>query len=232
MESFETRLKNFLLTLGIIPNNLDIYILSLTHRSKSKNNNEKLEFLGDAVLELVISYKLFEDFFNTKTEGELTSLRAALVKTESLAKESLRIGLNNYIILSKSEENTGGREKNIILADTFEAFLGAIYIDQGLEKVKEFIVKNLYYKINLIIQYSLNVDSKTKLQEIIQNKYKITPIYKLISSKGPDHNKTFKVVAIIGSKKFALGTGKTKQAAEQKAALKTIKILEKKNWKI
>lgn len=232
MESFETRLKNFLLNLGIIPKSFDIYVLSLTHRSKGKINNEKLEFLGDAVLELVISYKLFEDFFYTKTEGELTSLRAALVKTESLAKEAIRIGLNDYIILSKSEENTGGRGKNIILADTFEAFVGAIYIDQGLEKVKEFIIKNLYYKINLIIEYSLNVDSKTKLQEIIQNKYKITPIYKLISSKGPDHNKTFKVVAIIGSKKFGLGTGKTKQAAEQKAALKTIKILEKKNWEI
>jgi ribonuclease-3 len=204
--------------------NEEILREALTHRSFSKEHNERLEFLGDAVLELVITELLFADY-KDKTEGELTSFRSAIVKTESLAEEALRLGLGEYIFMSRGEDATGGRNRQYILADTFESLIGAIFLDQGYEEAKKFIVKNLYYKIDAIVESRLDIDAKSKLQELVQEQYKETPHYKVVREEGPDHDKIFTVVAVIGEKEFAEGSGRSKQLAEQDSAKKTLEMI-------
>jgi ribonuclease III len=159
--------------------NLEMLKEAFTHRSFGKKHNERLEFLGDAVLELVITELLFQDF-PTRTEGELTSFRAAIVKTESLAEEAIRLGLGEYIFMSKGEEATGGRLRQYILADVLESFIGAIYLDQGYETVKSFINDNLYYKAKKIVELRSDIDAKSKLQELAQERFKETPFYKVV----------------------------------------------------
>lgn len=214
-------LSNLFEKLGVNIRNYDLFIRALTHRSFSRKHNERLEFLGDAVLELVITEKLYEDY-PEKGEGELTSFRSAIVKTESLAEESIRLGIGEYIFMSQGEEATGGRTRQYILADTFESIIGAIYLDSGYEAAKSFILRNLYYKIEEIVKNRLDIDAKSKLQEIVQEKFKVTPYYKVIAEEGPDHDKTFTVVAVIGEKEYEKGCGKSKQIAEQEAARKTL----------
>lgn len=200
---------------------LAIFNEAFTHRSFSRNHNERLEFLGDAVLELVVTELLFADYKDL-AEGQLTSFRAAIVKTESLAQEALRLGMSEVIRMSKGEEATGGRTRQYILADVFEAFIGALYLDQGYERAKEFIIKNLYYKMGDIVISRSDIDAKSKLQELVQEKFKETPYYKVIKEEGPDHDKTFTVVVMIGDKEYEVGTGKSKQLAEQESAAKTL----------
>lgn len=196
---------------------------ALTHRSfqnESSNktgNNERLEFIGDAVLELVSTEYLFYKYPD-KPEGELTSFRSALVKTESLAEEGLRIGYGQYILMSNGEESTGGRSRPYILANAFEAIIGAIYIDQGYEAAKIFIERELLYKTDEIVEKRLDIDAKSKLQEVAQEELKITPSYKLVDSIGPDHDKIFKMALLVGDKELTIGEGKSKQEAEQSAA--------------
>ncbi|BDQ04565.1 MAG: ribonuclease 3 [Candidatus Dojkabacteria bacterium] len=214
-------ISELLTSLGIKTQNLELYRLALTHRSASKHHNERLEFLGDAVLELIITEKLFTDYANEK-EGNLTSFRSAIVKAESLAQEALRLELGRYIRMSYGEEATGGRSRLYILANTFEALIGAMYLDQGYEATKEFVVRNLYYKIREVVDNRLDIDAKSKLQEMIQEKYKITPYYIVVQEEGPDHDKTFTVVTMIGDKTYAKGSGKSKQTAEQNAARNTL----------
>jgi ribonuclease III len=197
------------------------------NRKKNLENNERLEFLGDAVLELIISAELYTKF-PKKTEGELTSIRSAIVRTESLAQESRRLEIGKHILMSKGEKDSGGQDKDFILANTYEALLGAIYMDLGFEKCKEFVKKTALKKLPRVISEELFIDPKTKIQELIQAKYKVTPTYKVIEEVGPDHDKSFTVALKIGNTVMAKGSGLSKQKAEEDAAQKSIDILEKK----
>ncbi|MCS7317892.1 MAG: ribonuclease III [Candidatus Dojkabacteria bacterium] len=213
--------------------NIDIFIKALTHVSVSrKHNNEKLEFLGDAVIELVTTEYLYINFSNY-SEGFLTTVRSALVKTESLATECKRIGLNALIIMSESEDKSGGREKKHILANVFEAIVGAIYVDNKYEidRCKVFVINNLLYKTDIIIKNKYNYDPKTVLQEKFQEIFKETPKYELVEAIGPDHKKRFKMKLILNGQYICEGSGYSKQEAEQKAAQIALenwnKVLEK-----
>jgi len=226
-----SKLEQLSQIIGVKFNNWNLLTEALTHRSyvnehkeESLSHNERLEFLGDAVLELSITKFLFNTYSDFM-EGDLTSFRAALVKTESLAEEALRLNFGDFLFMSKGEESTGGRERQYILANSVEAIIGAIYQDQGFDVADEFILKNIAYKADKIIQNRSDIDSKSKLQEITQEGFKITPNYQLISAKGPDHNKIFEMGAYLGDKLMASGTGKSKQEAEQNAAKKVIE-----NW--
>ncbi len=218
--------------IGITFVNKQYLIDALTHRSflnehkECKTHNERLEFLGDAVLELIVSFYLYQKYPN-RPEGELTSFRSALVKTDSLAETSKQLGLGEYLLLSKGEEDTGGRTKNFLLANTFEAVIGGIYLDQGYEKSKEFVHMHLIEKLNSIVKNRLDIDSKTKIQEIAQAKYKVTPIYDVKDEQGPDHDKQFTVVVKINNKIIGEGTGSSKQRAEEDAASKGIEYIQK-----
>lgn len=220
--------------LGVVFKNKDQLINALTHRSylnehkDIKVHNERLEFLGDAVLELIVSDYLFNKFPD-RPEGDLTSFRSALVKTESLADTAKKLGVGESLLLSRGEEDTGGRTKDYLLANTFEAIIGAIYIDQGYEKCKEFVYTHLIPKLNDIIKNRSDIDNKTRIQEITQARYKVTPVYEVIHEEGPDHNKKFTIVVKINNKVIGKGVGKSKQKAQEQAALSGIKYLEKGN---
>ncbi len=181
-------------------------------------NNERLEFLGDAVLELVTSEFIFKQN-ESMFEGEMTKLRASLVCEQTLALCAREINLGDFILLGKGEAATGGRERDSILSDALEALIGAIYLDGGFTNAKEFISN---YILSDIDNKKLFFDSKTILQEIIQGKYTESLHYELISEEGPDHNKKFTVIAFIGDEELAAGVGRTKKAAEQEAAYKSI----------
>lgn len=209
--------------LGLTFNNLDLLAEALTHRSYLNENktarahNERLEFLGDAVLELAVTHFLYLRFPN-KPEGDLTAYRAALVNTYSLAEVAEEIGLNDMLLLSKGEAKDTGRARQIILANAFEALLGAIYLDQGIEAADAFVSKHLYAKIDPIIASRAYQDAKSRFQELAQEKRNTTPTYKTVSEEGPDHDKKFTVSVFIGNDSIARGEGKSKQEAEQSAA--------------
>lgn len=203
---------------------------AFVHRSYLNENrkfdlpsNERLEFLGDACLELVISEFLFERYPN-EPEGKLTNYRSALVNTTSLAETSRDLNLGTYLLLSNGEEDGGGRTSEQILANTFEAFLGALYLDQGYEAAKNFVHSHLSQKIVDIIDNETFKDPKSKFQEITQAEVNITPVYNLISETGPDHNKVFTVKVRLGSKEIAKGQGGSKQKAELDAAKNALNV--------
>jgi ribonuclease-3 len=211
--------------LGTSFTKLDLLVEALTHRSYlnehreyTGSHNERLEFLGDAVLELAATNFLFEKF-PAKPEGELTSYRAALVNTVSLAETAQALGIGEFLLLSKGESKDTGRARDVILADTFEAIIGAIYLDAGYAVAESFIVKNLCNKIDDVIAKRSYQDAKSLFQEIAQEKRGITPNYETLSEVGPDHNKLFTVGVFIGGKEIERGEGQSKQEAEQKAAL-------------
>jgi len=217
--------------------NITLLIEALTHRSFVNENrdeptshNERVEFLGDAVLELIISDYLYKEY-QDRPEGELTSFRAATVRTESLADASRKMGVGEYLRMSNGEEATGGRDKDYLLANAFEAILGAIYLDQGMEKSSEFVYIHLVPKIANVVKFRLDIDNKTKFQEIAQSLYKVTPTYEVISEQGPDHEKIFTMSVMIDGKTFGQGQGASKQKAEEQAAgeaLKKVEILKTK----
>jgi ribonuclease III len=196
---------------------------ALTHRSYLNENrsvthhNERLEFLGDAVLELAVSEFLFERF-SQKPEGDLTAYRAALVRTTTLASISQKLGLGEKLHLSKGEEMSGGRTNPSLLANTFEAVLGAIYLDQGYSVAKEFLETNLYPRIDDIIKTRAFKDYKSSLQEYAQADGYPSPEYIVISETGPDHDKEFTIAVHINNQEVAQGKGKSKQLAQQAAA--------------
>lgn len=196
----------------------------LNESQEFKQSNERLEYLGDAVLELVTSEFLYQQFQHYQ-EGMLTNLRAALVRTESLAATANKLGFSKLLLMSKGEEATGGRTNPSLLANTFEAFLGALYLDQGYSACSRFCRQELFGKLDEIIKTASYKDSKSYLQEIAQAKFKSTPAYQLIEDNGPDHNKVFKMVAVIGEKKYGAGEGKSKQAAQEAAARATLEML-------
>lgn len=196
---------------------------ALTHRSylnenrSVKEHNERLEYLGDAVIELAVSEFLYHSF-PERPEGELTAIRSALVRTETLASVASALGFGDELKMSRGEIASGGRLNIALLANTFEAVMGALYLDQGFEIVVDFLKKNLYSKVDEIIAKSLFKDFKSTLQEKIQAQGKPTPEYEVIDEVGPDHDKIFTVIVKVDEESLAEGKGKSKQAAQQQAA--------------
>lgn len=210
-------------TIKIKFNNEDILNQAFIHRSylnesdeENSNSNERLEFLGDAVLQFLTSEYIYNKY-NEFPEGEMTNLRSRLVNTESLAEESARLNLSEYLQISKGERETASAS-SYILADTFESLLGAIYLDKGIDACRTFLDENLFYKTEGIIEEGDLKDPKSLYQELAQEKHNITPTYKVISDSGPDHQKTFKVGVYLGSKLIAEGEGPSKRKAQQNAA--------------
>lgn len=186
------------------------------HRRKFFADNERLEFLGDAVLELSVSQYLFQKYTGM-SEGELTKLRAAIVCEPSLVLFANELNFGKYVLLGKGEELTGGRERPALLADVFEAYIGALYLDQGLETVIEFLEKIVFPKIELGA-FSHVMDYKSQLQEIIQQQNIGTLSYEIVEEKGPAHNRTFVSRVILNTKELGIGDGRSKKEAEQQAA--------------
>jgi ribonuclease-3 len=210
--------------LGLSFDNLGLLTEALTHRSylnenrtTSGNHNERLEFLGDAVLELIVTHFLFVRFPH-KPEGDLTAYRAALVNTYSLAETAEALGVNDMLLLSKGEKKDTGRARQIILANAFEAILGSIYLDQGYEAADAFVNRTLTPKIDSVLKNRTWQDAKSQFQEVAQEKESVTPTYKTLSESGPDHDKQFTVGVFLADRKVAEGGGKSKQEAEQAAA--------------
>lgn len=219
--------------IGVKFNNQDLLINALVHRSWLNENksqkytsNERLEFLGDAVLELWATKNLFEKFPQLP-EGSLTNIRAAVVRTESLAQKARNMNLGKYLFLSKGENEGGGRENDSLLADTFEALVGAIFLDQGQKKAEKFLDKNLLSDLKSWGKQGDIKDNKTILQETVQSIQKITPYYQIIKQKGPDHEKQFVVGVYFGDKQIATGEGKSKREAEEEAARHALTIVNK-----
>ena len=194
------------------------------HREATWEHNERLEFLGDAVLELAVTDFLFTKY-PEKPEGELTAIRAALVNTNSLAAVSEQLGVNKYLLMSKGEAKDEGRARQYILANVFEACIGAMYIDSGYETAKTFIASRLFAGTDDIVKKRLWQDAKSRFQELAQEKRNVTPTYKTISETGPDHDKKFTVGVVVGNDEVAKGEGKSKQEAEQAAAQAAIDTL-------
>ncbi len=219
--------------LNISFNDKNLLRQAFTHRSfinenkhTAQEHNERLEFLGDAVLELAATSFLFKKY-PKRNEGELTSFRAALVNTNSLSEVATKIGFNDFLLLSKGESKDTGRARQYILADTFEAVIGALYLDQGYEVANTFIETNLLSLTDEIVKTGSWIDAKSYFQEKSQEFLSITPLYETIQEEGPDHNKYFTVAVKIKDEIIATGKGKSKQEAEQDAAQKA---LEKKEW--
>ena len=204
----------------------NLIIEALTHKSyKKPYNNERLEFLGDAVLDLIVGEYLFNKFSKV-SEGDLSKMRASLVSEKGFEKLAKKIDLGRYIFISTAEENNRGREKPSLLSNAFEAVMGAIYLEAGIEKVRDIVcdlLESVYPKIDLD---SIFKDYKTTLQEITQAIYGITPQYRLTGSFGPDHKKEFEVSVVVNEKELAKAYGKSKKEAQQEAAKKALEILK------
>ena len=220
--------KTFQSRIGVAFNEQRLLETAFTHRSYLNENrrpgaehNERLEFLGDAVLELVVTEFLYAKY-PQKPEGDLTAYRAALVNTQSISDAAQQLGMNDFLLLSRGEAKDTGRARQIILANAFEALIGAIYLDQGYEMAKDFIGKQLFHKTDEVVEQRLWQDAKSRFQEIAQEKLGITPTYQLLSQTGPDHDKRFTVGAYVGGEKVASGEGRSKQEAEQAAAEKAL----------
>ena len=206
---------------------------SFTHRSYINENpgisiahNERLEFLGDAVLELIVTDFLYKEY-PQYTEGELTALRSALVNAIIISEVASDIGMNDYLLLSKGEEKDKGKARQYILANTYEAFIGAMYLEQGYNVVDKFVAETLLPKTEEIVNKKLWRDAKSLVQEKAQEFVSVTPAYKVLSQTGPDHDKYFTVGVYFGPNLIAEGKGKSKQEAEQSAATAALKV---KNW--
>ena len=218
--------------IGINFNNKDLLMQAFTHRSYLNEHrdiklahNERLEFLGDAVLELIVTEYLYYKYPD-KNEGELTSFRSALVNATTLSDAALKIGMNDYLLLSKGEAKDTGRARQIILANTIEALIGAIFLDQDYEMAKFFISNNIFNLIEKIVENQTWLDAKSKFQEQAQDYDGITPVYKTLKEEGPDHDKKFTVAVYLDKVKIAEGEGKSKQEAEQAAANNALIIKE------
>lgn len=215
--------------LGFEFNNIDLLITALTHRSyvnehkaSTKEHNERLEFLGDAVLELVTSDFLFRNY--NEPEGTMTAWRSALVRTESIGESGEELGYGPLVRLSKGEKHGSSRAHAVILADCFEAVIGAIYLDQGYDVAKEFIDKWIISKMDRILAEGSWRDPKSYLQELAQHADGSTPSYHVIGEEGPDHDKTFTVGVYVGGQIKGRGEGHSKQEAEGKAAAEAVKV--------
>ncbi|MBZ4687143.1 MAG: ribonuclease [Clostridia bacterium] len=221
--SRKSELQDLVTKCGVELSSLHILNIALTHptyvfenRNQAQENNQRLEFLGDAVLGMVVAEHLYESYPDLP-EGELTKMRAAVVCEPTLAKNAKKIDLGKFLLLGKGEEMTGGRNRASNLADAFEAIIGAFYLDAGFETAKRFILTQLHDDI-LKASKGIYSDFKTMLQEKIQKLYSDNVNYKIISETGPDHNKTFEAGVFFKGKLLAKGKGSNKKEAEQKAA--------------
>ncbi len=217
-------------SLGLRFNDPKLLMQALTHRSFVNEyddalDNERLEFLGDAVLDLIVADLLYRKYPEVD-EGELTQLRAALVKTESLARLGLNCRLGEYLRIGHGEERSGGRGRLTILCRAFEALVGAIYIDQGLDAVVGFVVPPLLDLLADIIEKNLHIDARSELQERIQARLNVTPDYRVTGADGPEHAKEFRVEVAIGDTLIGSGSGGSKRAAAQDAARAALKQIE------
>jgi len=204
-----------------------LIIEALTHKSyKQPYDNERLEFLGDAVLDLVVGEYLFKKF-KTSDEGNLSKIRASLVNETGFDKLARALRLGDYILLSNAEENNGGREKSSLLSNAFEAIMGAIYLEAGLSTVEKIAIGLIEANHEDISLDSLFRDFKTTLQELTQARFGITPEYKVLASRGPDHKKEFEVGVFIENKEYARANGKSKKIAQQEAARVAVEMLKK-----
>lgn len=226
----KTQLVSLLTTLDLQVTDEHLIQNAFVHRSylnesrEFAQSNERLEYLGDAVLELATSHYLYNTYPDFQ-EGMLTNLRAALVRTESLGDTAESLGFPQLLLMSKGEEATGGRGNRSILADTFEAFLGAIYLDQGYSVCVDILTKHLFAKADVVLKSQTYKDNKSLLQEIAQSRYKATPLYNLLSEAGPDHDKQFVMQVSIANQPYSQGFGKSKQAAQEDAAKNTLEMI-------
>jgi len=222
------------LALNLTFSNKALLQRALTHRSYLNENpeypledNERLEFLGDAILDFITGEYLYHRFPELP-EGRLTNLRSALVRTERLASFATDLGLGDYLFLGRGEEDSGGRDRPAILCDAFEALVGALYLDRGIESTREFVSEIIEPALQKILVSEAEKDPKSLLQEIAQSQYQETPTYRTIKEEGPDHAKEFTVEAIIGDKAYGTGKGFSKQSAAQAAAQEALNLLEQK----
>ena len=213
-------------TLSYVFKNKQLLIEALTHKSyKQPYDNERLEFLGDAVLDLIVGEYLYKKF-NRSNEGNLSKIRASLVNESGFEKLARDIGLGDYILLSKAEEQNNGREKPSLLSNAFEAVLGAIYLDSSLEEVNKIGIRLIEKNHKDISLDSLFSDFKTSLQELTQARFGVTPEYRVVSSRGPDHLKEFEVAVFIQDEEYARAVGKSKKIAQQESAKIALKLLK------
>ncbi len=196
------------------------------HKGSKMEHNERLEFLGDAVLELAVTDFLYKKF-PKKSEGELTAYRSALVNSTTLATVAEKLNMNSFLLLSKGESKDTGRARQFILANTFESVLGSVYLDQGYNVSEKFVAENLFPMLDEILHTKSFIDAKSQFQERAQEKVGITPSYKSVKETGPDHGKVFTVGVYIDGEMIATGDGKSKQDAEQEAAKKALSL---KGW--
>lgn len=224
-------LQDFQNGLGVHFESLELLQQAFVHRSFLNENpgfplssNERLEFLGDAILGFVAAEFLYKRF-PEMSEGELTNLRAALVRTETLARIARRLLLGGYLYLGRGEQASGGRERPLILASAFEALVGAVYLDQGLETVREFLLQQLEPELHRAIRLKLSKDFKSMLQELAQGKWQVTPVYETVAVGGPDHAREFTIEVRLGARVVGTGRGKSKRKAEQEAARQALEVL-------
>ncbi|MGP8080749.1 MAG: ribonuclease III [Dehalococcoidales bacterium] len=211
-------------TLGVPFEQQELLTQALTHSSYANENpgiapasNERLEFLGDAILGLIVAENLFQDF-PTMAEGEMTRLRSILVKQETLARVAETINLGNYLYLGKGEESSGGRDKPANLARALEALIAAVYLDHGYAVTEQFVLEILDAELLKTLYQGTIIDYKSQLQELLQAKAQQTPVYSLIETEGPDHDKKFTVEVKLGNDVLAMGIGRSKKKAETEAA--------------
>ncbi len=228
----DAEISRFEQTIGYTFNNKELLFQALTHSSfvneqkiNKKPDYERLEFLGDAILEMISSEYLFKNYPD-RNEGVMSKMRASLVCEGALAYDAQAIGLKNYIRLGKGEEATGGRDKESIIADVMEAVIGALYLDGGIEQSGEFIDKYVLSNSDALQTF---VDSKSLLQELVQGENLGTIRYEICGESGPEHDKIFEVRVFVGDENLGEGTGKTKKAAEQKAAYEAVLVLKKRS---
>ncbi len=219
--------------LGFKFKNKNLLIQAFVHRSYLNenpdfrlSNNERLEFLGDAVLELIVTEYLYQKY-PKKSEGELTNWRASLVNAKMLAKTAKETGFNDFLLLSRGETRELGKARQYILANTFEALIGAAYLDSGYKNCEKFIKKYLLVKLPHIIETGLFKDAKSRFQEEAQERVEMTPVYRVLGEKGPDHTKQFTIGVFLGKELISKGEGFSKQEAEEKAAEEALRT---KGW--
>lgn len=214
--------------LGVKIQNADLFLSAFTHRSYLNENrgfhlphNERLEFLGDAVLELVATEYLYKNY--PHPEGELTNFRSALVNYKMLSDIAKRLGFEKFLLMSRGEAKDTGRARQVILANCIEAVIGALYLDLGYQATTNFVANEVLVELPKVISGGSYMDPKSRLQEIVQEKRGVTPTYEVVSETGPDHNKAFVVGAYIGKQEVGQGTGPSKQEAELAAAENALK---------
>lgn len=214
--------------LGVTFNDINLLATAFTHRSylnehkkSAKEHNERLEFLGDAVLELVVTEHLYKHY--NEPEGVLTNWRSALVRTESISAAAAKFGFDPLLRLSRGEKHGTARARAQILANSYEAVVGALYLDQGYEAAKQFIEKSVLVTLEEILKTGSWMDPKSHLQEVVQSKEGFTPVYKVLGEEGPDHEKTFRVGVFVNDALVGEGSGPSKQAGQQKAAEAALK---------